>query len=186
AILFLFREVLQVEIDSKIQPVKAKQKNPMPVILTSGEVKLIISQLSGNNLILAKLLYGCGLRLMEAIRLRIKDLDFQNDLIHIYDGKRNKNRITVFPKTLHNDLKLQVEKVKNLHSQDIKEGYGSVWLPDALEIKFPNAAKEIGWQYLFPSKKRSRDPRSGKKEGIISWKILSKKLVKRVLQKNLK
>jgi len=161
ALLFLFREVLQIEMDTKIQPVKARHKNPLPVVLTSDEVKALMSQLSGNNLLLAKLLYGCGLRLMEAIRLRIKDLDFKNNLIYIFDGKRNKNRITVFPKTLNNDLKLQVEKVKNLHIQDLKEGFGSVWLPDALEIKYPNASKEIQWQYLFPSKKRSRDPRSG-------------------------
>ena len=125
------------------------------------EVKDVISQLSGNNLLLAKLMYGCGLRLMEAIRLRIKNLDFSNNLILVYDGKRNKNRISVFPKSLLTDLELQVHKVKTIHDNDLKEGFGEVWLPDALSRKFPNASKEFQWQYLFPSHKRSIDPRSG-------------------------
>jgi len=161
SILFLFREVLKVDIDGKIQPIKARKKNPLPVVLTMDEVKSLVSQLSGNNLLLAKILYGCGLRLMEAIRLRVKDLDFSHNIIYVYDGKRNKNRITIFPKALQSDLELQIQKVKIIHQKDLADGIGSVWLPDALEKKYPNAAKEIQWQYLFPSSKRTIDPRSG-------------------------
>jgi len=161
AIIFLFREVLHIDIDDKIQPIKAPKRNPLPVVMSMEEVRKLISQLSGNNLLLAKLLYGSGLRLMEAIRLRVKDLDFENNLINVYDGKRMKNRISILPESLHNDLKMQIQKVKNIHENDIKEGFGAVWLPDALDVKYPNAPKEIQWQYLFPSMKRSIDPRSG-------------------------
>jgi len=153
AILFLFRDVLHIEIDNKIQPVKARKKKSLPVVLTMDEVKSLISQLSGNNLLISKILYGCGLRLMEAIRLRIKDLDFQNNLLYVYDGKRDKNRISMFPKALHSDLELQVQKVRNLHQRDIAEGYGAVWLPGALDKKFPNASTEFKWLGLEVSDK---------------------------------
>jgi len=161
AILFLFREVLHINVSDKIQPIKAQKRNPLPVVMSMDEVKRLISQLSGNNLLIARLLYGSGLRLMEAIRLRVKDLDFENNLINVYDGKRTKNRISILPESLQSDLIIQVQKVKNLHDNDLREGYGAVWLPDALEEKYPNAPKEIQWQYLFPSKKKSIDPRSG-------------------------
>ena len=161
AILFLFREVLNIDIDNKIAHIKAKNRNPLPVVMTQDEVRRLMSYLSGNNLMLAKILYGSGLRLMETIRLRIKDIDFDNNHILIYDGKRNKNRISVFPKSLHSDIKLQIQKVKEQHSNDLKAGFGSVWLPDALERKYKNAAKEFKWQYLFPANQRTIDPRSG-------------------------
>jgi len=163
AIIFLYNEVLHLPITDQIQPIKANKKNPLPVVLTMEEVKSIISQLSGNSLLLAKIMYGCGLRLMEAIRLRIKDIDFTNNLILIYDGKRNNNRVSVLPKSLISDLQLQVQKVKTLHNNDLREGFGAVWLPEALARKYPNANKEIQWQYLFPSSRRSVDPRSGNK-----------------------
>jgi len=161
AILFLFKEVLNQSLNGYIDPIKAKKRNPLPVVMTQEEVKSLISHLAGNNLMLAKLLYGSGLRIMEALRLRVKDLDFDNNQILIYDGKHNKNRITVFPKALHNDMTLQIQKVKHLHAKDLKDGLGSVWLPDALERKYPNCEKEIQWQYLFPANKISVDPRSG-------------------------
>ncbi|ETR70091.1 MAG: site-specific recombinase XerD [Candidatus Magnetoglobus multicellularis str. Araruama] len=161
AIIFLFREVLHIDVSDKIQPIKAQKRNPLPVVMSMDEVMRLISQLSGNNLLIAKLLYGSGLRLMEAIRLRVKDLDFENNLISVYDGKRMKNRISILPMSLHSDLKIQIQKVKNLHDNDLKDGFGAVWLPDALETKYPNAPKEIQWQYLFPSTRRSIDPRSG-------------------------
>jgi integron integrase len=162
AIVFLFREVLHINIDDKIQPIKAQKRTSLPVVMSMDEVKQVISQLSGTNLLIAKLLYGSGLRLMEAIRLRVKDLDFENNLINVYDGKRMKSRLSILPVSLHGDLKMQIQKVKNLHDNDLREGFGEVWLPDALETKYPNAPKEIQWQYLFPSGKRSIDPRSGK------------------------
>jgi len=160
ALLFLFKEVVQKDIEDKIACVKARQRNPLPVVMSQEEVQALLSHLNGNNLILAKFLYGSGLRLMEAIRLRIKDIDFNNNQILIYDGKRNKNRITIFPKNLQRDISIQIAKTKQIHTKDIDEGFGSVWLPDALERKYPNASKDIQWQYLFPANKRSIDPRS--------------------------
>jgi len=189
AILFLFREVLKVEIDN-IEHIRSKKRNPLPVVMSQEEVILLISQLRGTNQILAKLLYGSGLRLMEAIRLRVKDIDFDNNQILIYDGKRNKSRITVFPKSIQNDIKNQLQKVIGLHKRDIYDGLGTVWLPDALERKYPNASKEIQWQFVFPSNRISVDPRTGIKrrhhimetslQRSIKSALRSSKILKRV------
>jgi len=160
AILFLFRDVLNHPIKDQIEYAKAKKQKSVPVVMTVDEVKSVLCHLSGNNLLLAKFLYGSGLRLSEALRLRVKDLDFDNNQILIYDGKRKKNRITVFPESLKKDMDLQIEKVKQIHGDDLRKGFGSVWLPDALDQKYPNASKELIWQYVFPAKKISIDPRS--------------------------
>ena len=184
AILFLFREVLDNSMSDSFNHIRAQKKNPLPVVMTQDEIKILLSHLSGINLIFAKLLYGSGLRLMEAIRLRIKDLDFDNNQILVYDGKRDTNRITVFPKSIQHDLRLKIQNVKLIHDDDLKQGFGSVWLPDALNKKYPNASKEFQWQYVFPSKKRSQDPRSGleKRHHILESSI--QKAVKHALKKS--
>ncbi|MBU0472578.1 MAG: tyrosine-type recombinase/integrase [Bacteroidetes bacterium] len=118
--------------------------------------------MSGVNKLMASLLYGTGMRLMECIRLRIKDVDFSNNRILVRDGKGDKDRVTVLPDKLKEILKIQIKRVNLLHQQDLLEGFGSVYLPNALSAKYPSAEKSIGWQYLFPSSKLSKDPRSEK------------------------
>lgn len=121
----------------------------------------MLNELQGTHALMAKLLYGAGLRLMECIRLRIKDVDFGQNHLYIRSSKGDKNRVTLLPNELRDELYRHIERVRHLHKQDIAEGFGSVYLPQALEKKYPNSAKEPGWQYVFPSRKRSVDPRSG-------------------------
>ncbi|MEN8211564.1 MAG: integron integrase, partial [Thermodesulfobacteriota bacterium] len=161
AIVFLYKKVLNINIDEKITPVKSRQIKKPPIVMTKQEVRRILSYLQGNNLLMARLLYGCGLRLMECVRLRIKDIDFGINKIYIYAAKGGKNRIVQFPKTILHDIHSQVDRVKEIHQKDISQGYGSVYLPSGLAKKYKGAAKEFMWQYLFPSKKISVDPRSG-------------------------
>lgn len=162
AIIFLYRHVLDMSIEG-IDPVRAKKQMRPPVVMTKKEVKLVLSELSGINLLMAKLLYGSGLRLMECLRLRIQDIDFAVNLLYVRDGKGGKDRTTVFPNQIKEELKFQIEKVKRIHKKDLANGFGEVYLPDALSVKYKNAAKEIGWQYVFPAKYLSTDPRSDKK-----------------------
>ena len=110
---------------------------------------------------MARMLYGCGLRLMECIRLRIQDLDFGQSLVYVRDAKGGKDRVVVFPKTVQEDLQFRVENVKKIHDDDLEQGLGKVYIPEALSRKYPNASREFRWQYVFPAKKLSTDPRSG-------------------------
>jgi integron integrase len=162
ALLFLYQDVLGKELYyiSNIDWVKKPPK--LPVVFTRNEVKEVLSRLSGINLLMASLLYGAGLRLMECIRLRIKDLDFEYNQINVRDGKGGKDRITMLPLSLKEPLQQHISNIKLIHQKDLIEGFGEVYLPYALERKFQNAGKELGWQYLFPALKRSIDPRSGK------------------------
>ncbi|QTA83991.1 Integron integrase [Desulfonema limicola] len=162
AIVFLYKNVLDIELPEKIGHIKAKNYRRPPVVMTKKEVKQVLSQMQGIHLLMAKVLYGGGLRLMECIRLRIHDLDFGQKQLYIRDAKGGKDRITLFPESVREDMLKQVEKVRKIHDADIKKGYGSVYLPEALARKYPNASYETGWQYVFPSKNLSIDPRSGK------------------------
>lgn len=160
AIVFLYKRVLHIPIHEKLEPVRAK-KHPRPlVVMSQREVAGVLEQMEGIHSLMAKLLYGSGLRLMECIRLRIQDLDFERKLIYVRAAKGGKDRTTLFPETLHASMKKQLETVAALHEDDLKHGYGDVYLPNAIARKYPNAAKSLGWQYLFPSKKLSTDPRS--------------------------
>lgn len=162
AIVFLYRKVLDMPIED-IDPVKAKKHVRPPVVMTKKEVQLVLGEMKGTNLLMAKLLYGSGLRLMECVRLRVQDIDFEVNILYIRDGKGGKDRTTVFPKQIKEELKEQVDKVNAIHDKDLADGYGDVYLPNALSRKYQNASKELGWQYLFPSKNLSKDPRSNKK-----------------------
>jgi len=164
AIVFLYREVLHRDLGDFSSYLQAKRPQRLPVVFSQSEVKRILAQMSGVPLLMASLLYGAGLRLMECLRLRIKDLDFEYMQITIRDGKGQKDRVTVLPQSLSASLRIQTEKVKRLHEIDLMEGFGSVNLPHALAEKYPNAAKEITWQFLFPSTKRAIDPRSGREQ----------------------
>jgi len=159
AILFLYREVLHQEIEP-ILPSSAKRPERLPTVLTHAETISVLNQLNGTHKLMAQLLYGSGLRLMECVRLRVKDLDFQYKTITVRDGKGEKDRITPMPDSLIPHLQRQVERVRLLHDEDLSAGFGQVYLPNALEKKYPNASRELIWQYLFPAPKRSLDPRS--------------------------
>ena len=160
AILFLYREVLHLQLDP-ILPSSAKRPERLPTVLTRAEALRVIDHLDGLHKLAAQLLYGSGLRLMECLRLRIKDLDFDYKTVTVRDGKGEKDRITPLPDSLIPHLRRQIERVRLLHDDDLEAGCGAVYLPYALATKYPNAATELIWQYLFPAAKPSTDPRSG-------------------------
>jgi len=160
AIIFLYRHVLDQPIAEQIEPTRAKRHPRPPVVMTKNEVRRVLAQMQGIHLLMAKMLYGAGLRLMECIRLRVKDLDFERKLIYVRSAKGNKDRNTLFPKSIQLEMRHQLEKVKRSHDEDLVQGYGRVYLPEALARKYPHAAQEFRWQYMFPAKKRSVDPRT--------------------------
>ncbi len=161
AILFLYRRVLDLKLDWIDDVVRAKRPKRLPVVLSRDEVRRILSSMSGTNALVAKLLYGTGMRLMEALRLRVQDIDFSQNQIVVRSGKGNKDRLTTLPETLIEELKHQLKKIRDMHTNDLAEGYGRVYLPFALDRKYPGAGIEFGWQYCFPSNKRSTNPRTG-------------------------
>ncbi|MEK7698792.1 MAG: integron integrase [Planctomycetota bacterium] len=160
ALLFLYREVLQEDIGWLDDIERAKRSKRLPVVFTREEAKKILLRLEGKKWLMASLLYGTGLRLMECVRLRVKDVDFSYNHIVVREGKGDKDRITMLPESLKKPLQLQISRVKEIHEEDLKQGFGNVSLPDALEKKYPHASKELAWQYVFPASKRSIDPRS--------------------------
>lgn len=161
AILFLYRVVLQQEVAIPPNQIRAERPKHLPTVLTHQEAVAVLDRMSGVTQLMAKLLYGSGLRLMECLRLRVKDVDFGNRQIIVRDGKGEKDRVTVLPDALVPALQTHLQTVKAIHDQDLREGFGMVSLPYALARKYPHAAKEWGWQYIFPASQRSRDPLSG-------------------------
>jgi integron integrase len=161
ALLFLYREVLALELPWMENIRRAKRPQRLPVVLSVEEVTRLLDQMCGTPHLMASLLYGAGLRLMECVRLRVQDVDFQRREITVRHGKGGKDRRTVLPAVTVESLQRQLSEAKALHDRDLKAGFGSVWLPGALERKYPNAAKEWVWQYVFPARARSVDPRSG-------------------------
>jgi len=160
AILFLYREVLGMDISGlNIQSLRAKEKSRIPVVLSIEEVKQILANITGVNNIIVSLLYGCGLRIKEALRLRVKDIDFSYNNIYIYDSKSDSDRIVPLPLKLKERLKQQIVRVRTLHTKDLKDGYGNVYLPHAISKKYSSASTDIKWQYLFPASKISYDKR---------------------------
>jgi integron integrase len=141
---------------------QAKAPKKLPVVLTVSEVQAVLSRLSGSHLLVASLLYGGGMRLMEAMRLRVKDVEFARHEIIVREGKGFKDRVTMLPESVAAILRAHLVKVKALHEEDLAVGLGEVYLPFALDKKYPNAGREWGWQYIFPSKNVSVDPRSDK------------------------
>ncbi len=160
ALIFLYREVLDRDVGWLGEIERAKKPERLPVVFSRGEVRAILLHLDGQHWLMASLLYGAGLRLMECLRLRVKDVDFAYRQILVRDGKGQKDRVTMLPHALVEPLKRQLEKVKVLHEEDLAEGFGEVYLPFALERKFANAGREWGWQYVFPARRRSVDPRT--------------------------
>lgn len=161
AILFLYKEVLELELPWLEDVTRAKKPQRLPVVMTPDETRRLLAQLEGHWSLVARLLYGTGMRLMEGLRLRVKDVDFERREITVRSGKGDKDRITMLPVSLMEELRTQRMRVKQLHEHDLTRGYGEVWLPHALERKYPDAAREWGWQYFFPAAQRSVDPRTG-------------------------
>ena len=161
ALVFLYKKVLKVPLDDEINAVRAKKKINIPVVLKREETAGLIVSMSGDAQLAAKLMYGSGLRISETIRLRVKDIDYKLKTITVRSGKGNKDRITTFPATITPFLREHLAKVKTIHEKDIADGFGAVFLPHALARKYPHAAKQWEWQYVFPASKLSRDPRSG-------------------------
>jgi len=160
ALVFLYRKVLNQPLEEIQGIVRAKKKEKIPVVLTQSEVASLLSRLEGTHWLVACILYGSGLRLMECIRLRVKDIDFERLSITVRSGKGGKDRVVTLARELVIPLKRHLESVKTTHERDMTEGHGAVYLPYALERKYPAAASSWGWQYIFPATKRSIDPRS--------------------------
>jgi integron integrase len=160
ALLFLYKEVLHQDL-GPIDAMRAKKPKRLPSVLAKEEVHRVLGHLSGTHLLIAKLLYGSGLRLMECLRLRVKDLDFAQHQILVRDGKGEKDRVTMLPESVVVPLQDHLRIVKRTHEEDLAKGHGAVYLPYALERKYPNANKEWLWQYVFPANRLSVDPRSG-------------------------
>lgn len=161
ALLFLYREVLAIELPWLDEVAKAKSAKRLPVVLTVTETLHLLDRLEGTNGLIARLLYGSGMRVMEGARLRVKDIDFERCELIVREGKGNKDRVTMLPQSLVAPLKQHLVRVKALHTDELREGLGEVYMPFALSRKYPSAGREWHWQYVFPAAKRSVDPRSG-------------------------
>ncbi|MDG6349472.1 integron integrase [Luteimonas sp. 8-5] len=160
-LLFMYREVLGIELPWMDDIRRAKRPQRLPVVLSREEVQALLDELGGLAWLMASLLYGSGLRLMECVRLRVKDLDFVRGEVTVRQGKGGKDRRTMLPARLREPLQVQVREVRRVHQRDLAAGFGEVWMPDALSRKYLGAAREFGWQYVFPAPRRSCDPRSG-------------------------
>jgi integron integrase len=186
ALLFLYREVLGQQLPWMENVVRAKHAQKLPVVLSINQTRFLLSKLSGREWLSASLLYGAGMRLMEVMRLRVKDLNFERNEITVRDGKGGKDRKTVLPFSLKPHLQRQVEQAKALHAQDVAEGYGAVSLPYALAKKYPRAEIDFGWQYVFPATRRAIDPFDGReKRHHIDEKVLQRAIRKAAQQAGL-
>jgi len=161
ALLFLYRHVLRQPCPELTDLERAKRPRRVPTVLTREEAAAVLAQLTGVHRLMAGLLYGAGLRLMECLRLRVQDLDFGSHQITVRDGKGAQDRVTMLPHALAEPLQRHLSRVKLLHEEDLVEGYGDVYLPYAFACKEPHAGKSWPWQYVFPAAKRSIDPRAG-------------------------
>jgi len=161
ALLFLYREVLKQDLKYISQIERARRSRHVPTVFTRDETKRLLANLEGTHWLTASLMYGSGLRVMEGLRLRVKDIDFNLNQITVRDGKGEKDRITMLPARVRGPLIRHLRKVKIVFEEDLAAGFGAVYLPYALDRKYPNAAKEWGWQYVFPAPARSIDPRAG-------------------------
>ena len=161
AILFLYRDVLGDEVPWISNLIRAPRRKTLPVVLTRGEVRRLVGGMEGTPQLIARLLYGTGLRLLEGLRLRVKDLDFEAGEVIVRKGKGGKDRTTMLPQSLVKPLREHLRPVRELHDRDTAEGFGEVWMPEALAVKYAGAARSWPWQWVFPAARRSIDPSSG-------------------------
>ena len=162
ALIFLYKKVLDIDLGDGIVSTRSKRRVNLPTVFTQKEVAGLLAKMRGKHALMAKLLYGGGLRLLECVRLRIKDVDFGLRGVGDSTSKRGKDRTVILPDSIQQELQEQINYVIELHKKDLEEGFGEVYIPEALSRKYSNASKETGWQYVFPSKKLSKDPRSEK------------------------
>jgi integron integrase len=182
ALLFLYRQVLDLNPGWIDNIVRAKQPQRLPVVLRKHEVKALLDAMEGVHWIMGHLLYGAGLRLMECLRLRVKDIDFSANHIVVREGKGNKDRITMLPLSVKALLVAHLAQVRELHQNDLAQGFGSVYLPDALHRKYPNAPQDWGWQWLFPATQIAVDPRSGERRRHHLHEVVLQRAVRRAAQ----
>jgi len=183
ALVFLYKHVLKKEVEEFGNVVRAKKPKKLPVVLSLDETARLLANLNGIHRIMAELMYATGMRIIEQVRLRVKDIDFERNQIVVREGKGKKDRVAPLPPELVADLKRQLKRVQALHEKDLAEGYGEVYLPHALAKKYPNAAKEWCWQYVFPSRSRSTDPRSGKVRRHHVYESVMQKAIKEATRK---
>ncbi len=165
ALLYLYKQVLETDLPWLNEVVQAKTPKRLPVVLTSTEVRELLLHMDGTTGLIAQLLYGTGMRLLEALRLRVKDVEFARREIVVREGKGNKDRVTVLPENLIAPLQAQLQKARTLHEKDLAAGFGRVYLPHALAVKYPQADQSWAWQWVFPSPVRSTDPRPDARTG---------------------
>jgi integron integrase len=182
ALLFLYRDVLRISLPNIEGVVRAKRPEHLPVVFTPNEAKTILANLTGVPLLVVSLLYGAGLRLTEALHLRVKDIDFEMNQITVRDGKGAKDRTTLLPDSLHEPLKTHLIKVKFIHTEDLKRGFGTVWLPFALAKKYPNVATDWKWQYIFPSAKLSPT----REDGVVRRYYTSPSTIQKAVKDSIK
>ena len=165
ALLYLYKQVLQLDLPWLDEVVQAKRPQRLPVVLTPTEVREMLAHMEGTPGLVCQLLYGTGMRVLEGLRLRVKDIEFERREIVVREGKGNKDRVTVLPENLITPLKLQLQKVRALHEKDVLAGFGRVYLPHALAVKYPEADRSWAWQWVFPSPVRAQDPRPDARTG---------------------
>ncbi|MCI0496065.1 integron integrase [candidate division KSB1 bacterium] len=183
AIIFLYKQVLKIDIGDLGNIIWAKKPDRVPVVFTRSEAQAVLSQLTGMNWLMGMLLYGAGLRLTECLQLRVKDIDFEYKQITVHNAKGAKDRVTPLPERIIEPLKQHLKYVKELHEKDLKDGYTSVYLPYALERKYSNVGKELGWKFLFPATQISTDPRTGIKRRHHIYETVLQKAVKQAIRK---
>ena len=183
ALLFLYREVLGVDLPWMENVVRARRPQRLPVVLSRAQVASLLQKLAGREALMAGLLYGSGLRLMECVRLRVKDVGLERNELVVRDGKGGKDRVTVLPAALREGLERQLAAVRELHARDLACGHGRVYLPHALARKYPSAAAELAWQYVFPATRLSEDPRDGvRRRHHVDEKVLQKAVRRAALE----
>lgn len=183
AIVFLYRHILNKDVGVLDGLIRAKRPKRLPVVLTKQEVKAVLGHLKGDKWLMVMLLYGAGLRLMECLRLRVKDVDFSTNQILVREGKGNKDRLTMLAGAVKEPLMKHLEQVKELHQRDLKEVFGRVYMPYALERKYPNAASEWGWQYVFPAPNRFVNPQTDAQGRYHVHESVLQRAVKEAMQK---
>jgi integron integrase len=161
ALLFLYRHVLGREIGDLGEVIRARKPKHVPVVMTRDEVKAVLAQLDGEKWLMASLMYGTGLRLMERLRLRVQDVDFSRSEITVREGKGSKDRVTMLPESIKKPLQEHLRKVKGVHAKDLTDGWGRVQLPMALDRKYTNASVDWRWQWVFPQRNRWKNPLTG-------------------------
>lgn len=183
ALLYLYRHVIGREIGDLGEVIRARKPKRLPVVMTREEVKKVLANMTGDRWLMASLMYGAGLRLMECLRLRIQDIDFARNEIHVRDGKGSKDRITMLPESLKGALKKHMKKVGAIHKKDLEEGWGGVPLPDALDRKYPSAPKDWRWQWVFPQEKRWKNTKTGEEGRHHTHETILQRAVKEAVRK---